>query len=135
MPPAAFEIVESLHMFLLYLPKKQKCNFLRKNVLNFKRTKNAEDAKFENLFDFFLIYLAVCPQPPPPPPHTHPNVSQFFPSGSRGKWGKADYLRNSMQYFFTECLYLTTDFSIGEISPLATTCMLTTFIFDCWKMV
>ena len=31
----------------------------------------------------------------------------------RGKWGKADYLRNSMQYFFTECLYLTTDFSIG----------------------
>ena len=31
----------------------------------------------------------------------------------RGKWGKADYLRNSMQYFFTECLYLTKDFSIG----------------------
>ena len=28
-------------------------------------------------------------------------------AGSRGKWGKADYLRNSMQYFFTECLYLT----------------------------
>ena len=31
----------------------------------------------------------------------------------RGKWGKADYLRNSMQYLFTECLYLTKDFSIG----------------------
>ena len=31
----------------------------------------------------------------------------------RGKWGKADYLRNSMQYFFTECLYLTKGFSIG----------------------
>ena len=23
----------------------------------------------------------------------------------RGQWGKADYLRNSMQYLFTECLY------------------------------
>ena len=32
---------------------------------------------------------------------------------SRGKWGKADYLRSSMQYFFTECLYLTKNFSIG----------------------
>ena len=31
----------------------------------------------------------------------------------RGKWGKADYLRNSVQYFFTECLYLTKDFSIA----------------------
>ena len=31
----------------------------------------------------------------------------------RGKWGKADYLRNSMQYFLTECLYLTKDFSRG----------------------
>ena len=31
----------------------------------------------------------------------------------RGEWGKADYLRNSMQYFFTECLNLTNDFSIG----------------------
>ena len=30
----------------------------------------------------------------------------------RGKWGKADNLRNSMQYFFTECIYLTEDFSI-----------------------
>ena len=33
--------------------------------------------------------------------------------GGRGKWGKADYLRNSMQYLFTECRYLTEDFSIG----------------------
>ena len=31
---------------------------------------------------------------------------------TRGKWGKADYLRNSMQYFFTECLYLTKDFYV-----------------------
>ena len=33
-------------------------------------------------------------------------------SVGRGKWGKADYLRSSMQYLFTECLYLTKDFSI-----------------------
>ena len=54
---------------------------------------------------------------------------------NRGKWGKADYLRNSMQYFFTECLYLTKDFSIALISLLATTFMLTTFTFECCKMV
>ena len=30
----------------------------------------------------------------------------------RGKWGKADYLRKSMQYFFTERLYLAKYFSI-----------------------
>ena len=28
-------------------------------------------------------------------------------ASNRGKWGKADYLRKSMQYFFTECLNLT----------------------------
>ena len=39
-----------------------------------------------------------------------PKVS---PIDGRGKWGKADYLRNSMLYLFTECLYLTKDFSIA----------------------
>ena len=38
-----------------------------------------------------------------------PNIEVLL--ADRGKWGKADYLRNSMQYFFTECLYLTKDFS------------------------
>ena len=39
--------------------------------------------------------------------------ARALPDINRGKWGKADYLRNSMQYFLTECLYLTKDFSIG----------------------
>ena len=46
--------------------------------------------------------------------NNHPvGISRHTPNTSRGKWGKADYLRNSMQYFFTECDYLTKDFSIG----------------------
>ena len=63
---------------------------------------------------------------PPPPPTSgiiSPALTIFFdqhlvgmtillwfekvegPLTIRGKWGKADFLRNSMQYFFTENLY------------------------------
>ena len=34
------------------------------------------------------------------------NPNLLYYNIRRGKWGKADYLRNSMQYFFTGCLYL-----------------------------
>ena len=51
------------------------------------------------------------------PPNQNFQINVTYVRGqclmNRGNWGKADYLRNSMQYLFTECLYLTKDFSIG----------------------